>query len=37
LEKRAEQVLAGRKGDGGKERGWRAGDINGPNNVCTDE
>jgi hypothetical protein len=35
LEKRAEQVLPGSKGDGGKGAG--AGGRNGPNNVCTYE
>jgi hypothetical protein len=37
LKIRAEQVLHGSKGVGGKERGWEAGGRNGPNNVCTYE
>jgi hypothetical protein len=37
LEKRAEQVLPGSKRDWGTGNRWRAGGINGPNNVCTYE
>jgi hypothetical protein len=36
LEKRAEQVLPGSNGDGGRE-GVGDGGRNGPNNVCTNE
>jgi hypothetical protein len=39
LEKRAEQVLPGSKGVGGRRRGGGGGvgGRNGPNNVCTYE
>jgi hypothetical protein len=33
LEKRAEQVLPGSKGVGGKGRGWGPGGRDGPNNI----
>jgi hypothetical protein len=37
LEKRAEQVLPGSQGAGGRGREWEAGERNNPNNVCTYE
>jgi hypothetical protein len=37
LEKRAEQVLPGSEGSGGKGRRQKVGWRNGPNNVCTYE
>jgi hypothetical protein len=37
LEKRAEQVLPGRKRGGWERRGMEEGKRNGPHNVCTYE